>query len=123
MCTIKPCSMPSKKEDMQYIRQAKAILTENFNRPMTIPQLSKKVGINEAKLKKGFKDMYGQSIHDCLQQLRIDKAKELLTTTNTTVTDISFLIGYSQHNHFITLFKKVVGAPPAEWREMIKGKK
>ena len=112
--------MPSKKQDMQYIRQAKAILTENFDKPMTIPQLAKKAGINEAKLKKGFKDLYGQSIHDCLQQLRIDKAKHLLTTTDITVTDIAFHVGYSQHNHFITLFKKVVGAPPAEWREIMK---
>jgi AraC-like DNA-binding protein len=115
--------MPIKREDIQYIRQAKAILTENFDRPITIPQLAKKAGINEAKLKKGFKDLYGQSIHDCLQQLRIDKAKHLLTTTNITVTDISFYVGYSQHNHFITLFKRVVGAPPAEWREQMKRKK
>ena len=114
--------MPSKKQDMQYIRQAKSILTENFDRPMTIPQLAKKVGINEAKLKKGFKDLYGQSIHDCLLQLRIDKAKHLLTTTNITVTDISYYVGYSQINHFITLFRKVEGAPPAEWRELRKGK-
>jgi AraC-like DNA-binding protein len=112
--------MSYKQEDIPYIRQAKVILTKSFERPITIPQLAKKAGINEAKLKKGFKDLYGQSIHDCLLQLRIEKAKHLLTTTNTTVTDISFLVGYSHVNHFITLFKKIVGSPPAEWRELMK---
>lgn len=115
--------MPFRKQDIQYIRQAKAILTENFDRPMTIPQLAKKVGINESKLKIGFKHLYGQSIHDCLQQLRIEKAKHMLITTNITVTDIAFYVGYSQLNHFITLFKGVVGHTPAEWREIMKGKK
>lgn len=113
--------MSFKQEDIPYIRQAKAILTKQFDRPITIPQLAKKVGINEAKLKKGFKDVYGQSIHDCLLQLRIERAKHLLTTTDITVTDISYYVGYSQINHFITLFKKEVGAPPAEWREQMKG--
>ncbi|OQP59374.1 helix-turn-helix domain-containing protein [Niastella populi] len=112
--------MPLKKQDMVYIRQARAALEENFDKNITIPQLARQVGINEAKLKEGFRELYDQSIHNYLQQLRLEKAKQLLLTTDMSVTDITYEIGYSHVTHFTTLFKKELGMPPTEWRKQNK---
>ena len=108
--------MPLSKQDITYIRQAKTILDENFDKHITIPTLARQTGINEAKLKEGFKELYQASIHSYLQQLRLEKAKQLLLTTNMPVTDITYHIGYSHVTHFTTLFKKETGLTPTEWR-------
>ena len=108
--------MPLSKQDIQYIQQAHTILAENFDKHITIPQLARQTGINEAKLKEGFKELYGQSIHTYLQKLRLQKAQQLLLTTNMSVTDITYDIGYSHVTHFTSLFKKETGLTPTEWR-------
>jgi AraC-like DNA-binding protein len=114
---FKPYFMPLKKQDMLNIRQARTILAENFDKHITIPQLARQAGINEAKLKEGFKELYGHSVHTYLQQLRLEKAQQLLLTTELTVTDITYYIGYSHVTHFTTLFKKELGLTPTEWRK------
>lgn len=113
--------MPLSKQDMAYIRQAKTILDENFDKHITIPQLARQAGINEAKLKEGFRELYSNSIHTYLQQLRLEKAKQLLLTTAMPITDITYHIGYSHVTHFTTLFKKEFGLTPTEWRKENKG--
>ncbi|WP_207513144.1 helix-turn-helix domain-containing protein [Longitalea luteola] len=112
--------MPLSNQDILNIQQARTILAENFDKHITIPQLARQTGINEAKLKEGFRELFGQSIHACLQQLRLEKAQELLLTTDLSVTDITYFIGYSQVTHFTTLFKKEFGLTPTEWRKQKK---
>jgi AraC-like DNA-binding protein len=108
--------MTLKKQDIRFIRQAKTILTQQFDKSITIPELAKKAGINESKLKEGFKELYGISIHVYLTKLRLDKAKHLLETSSMAVTDITYLIGYNNITHFTSLFKKELGIKPTEWR-------
>ena len=113
--------MPLSKQDIMYIRQAKTILDENFDKHITIPILARQSGINEAKLKEGFKELYGAPIHTYLLQLRLEKAKHLLLTTTMPITDITYHIGYSHVTHFTSLFKKEFGITPTEWRKENKG--
>lgn len=112
--------MPLNRQDILLIRQARAILAEHFDKRITIPQLARQAGINEAKLKEGFKELYGQSIHTYLLELRLEKAKNLLLTTELSITDITYEIGYSHVTHFTTLFKKEMGITPTEWRKKFK---
>ena len=109
--------MPLKNQDLPLIQQAKKILDENFDKHITIPQLARLAGINEAKLKEGFKELYGHPIHGYLLQLRLEKAKQLLLTTGLSITEITYEIGYSHVTHFTTLFKKEQGLTPSEWRK------
>jgi AraC-like DNA-binding protein len=109
--------MPLKKQDIEYILQASTILADNFDKHITIPELARQTGINEAKLKEGFKELFGHSIHTHLLQLRLEKARHLLLTTDLSVTDITYYIGYSHVTHFTSLFKKALGLTPTEWRK------
>lgn len=112
--------MPLSKQDIAHIQQARTILAENFDKHITIPALARQAGINEVKLKEGFKELFGHSIHTHLQQLRLDKAQQLLLTTDLTITDITYHIGYSHVTHFTALFKKELGLTPTEWRRKNK---
>lgn len=55
---------------------------------------------------------------DYLSSVRIDAAKELLKSTNLTVTEIAGKVGYEDLNYFIRTFKKTVGMSPGQYRQL-----
>ena len=93
---------------------ARDVLLKNINTPITIKQLSKKVGINECYLKKGFKEIFGSTIFEFYQTQRMEHAKYLLYEKGLSVTEVSDLLNYSSISHFSTAFKKQTGIKPCE---------
>ena len=93
---------------------ARDVLLKNINTPITIKQLSKKVGINECYLKKGFKEIFGSTIFEFYQTQRMEHAKYLLYEKGLSVTEVADLLNYSSISHFSTAFKKQTGIKPCE---------
>src|SRR5690606_24054045 len=100
--------------EREKIFEAKAIMEEAIDQPLTIKELSRKVAMNECYLKKGFKTLIGKTINEYQQHLRISKAKELLQQKGQTVSEVASLLGYSSISHFSTAFKKATGLKPCE---------
>ena len=63
-----------------------------------------------------FSQTTGRSFITYLTALRLEKAKELLTTTNMKLSDIALEIGYNEPNYFSHVFRKSVGMTPKEYR-------
>ena len=59
----------------------------------------------------------GKSIREYINELRIRDAKVLLKTTNLTVTDIAFTVGFNSSNYFAELFKKKEGLSPLQYKK------
>jgi AraC family L-rhamnose operon transcriptional activator RhaR/AraC family L-rhamnose operon regulatory protein RhaS len=57
-----------------------------------------------------------------INQIRLEKAKRLLSVTNESVTRIAFLLGFSDSNYFSVYFKKHTGLSPREYRKLIQEK-
>jgi AraC family transcriptional regulator len=108
------CKFLSNETDRERITQAREILLQRIGDPITIKELSRKVGTNECYLKKGFKEMFGSTIFDFYQTQRMEHAKYLLYEKGLSVTDVSALLGYSSISHFSTAFKKQTGLKPCE---------
>jgi AraC family transcriptional regulator, transcriptional activator of the genes for pyochelin and ferripyochelin receptors len=106
--------------DIEKIREAHDYLLRNMENPCTLIELSHKVGINDFKLKKGFKKLYGTTVYDFLIDARMEKAKVLLLETDTSVHDIAFITGYKNLSSFITAFKKKMGYSPGSFKKMRK---
>ena len=70
--------------------------------------------MNECYLKKGFKALTGKTIHEYTQDLRINKAKEMLQQQGLSVSDVANTLGFSSISHFSTAFKKATGMKPCE---------
>ncbi len=113
-CQVPACRFLAFESERDKIQDAKNIIDQNLETPITIRELSRKVAINECYLKKGFKALTGTTIHDYQQQLRINKAKELLQEKRLSVTDVANTLGYSSISHFSTAFKRVTGMKPCE---------
>jgi AraC family transcriptional regulator len=108
------CKFLSNEADREKIVKAREILLQHIGEPLTIKALSRKVAINECYLKKGFKELFGQTIFDFYQSQRMEHAKYLLYEKSLSVTDVSSLLGYSSISHFSTAFKKHTGLKPCE---------
>jgi AraC-like DNA-binding protein len=108
------CKFLSNEADREKITLAREILLQRIGNPITIKELSRKVGTNECYLKKGFKEMFGATIFDFYQSQRMEHAKYLLYEKGLSVTEVSALLGYSSISHFSTAFKKHTGLKPCE---------
>lgn len=99
------------------IIKAHTILLEDLSKKApTLRMLSKAVALNEFKLKAGYRQIFGLSIFDSLQGARMEKARELLHTTNEPLKHICILTGYPRMTNFITAFRKRFGYTPGSLR-------
>lgn len=89
---------------------AKGYLLNDLSAAPTIAELSRTVGLNQCKLKKGFKSLFGTSIYAHFQKERMHKAMQLLKSNN--VTETAMVLGYSNVSHFSTAFRKQFGVLP-----------
>ena len=102
--------------DRQRLIEAKELLAGRIEDPPTIVELAKLVGINEYKLKKGFKELFGTTIFGYIHQSRMSLAKKLLLGTDKSAKEIAYETGYSSPQHFSTAFKKEFGFSPKSVR-------
>ena len=100
--------------EIKRLTEAKSILEENMARPPTISGLSKLVGINQSRLKKGFKDMFGTTLYQYVYQLRMHRARYLLLGEGMSVSEAAHEVGYKNPQHFTAAFKKHYGIVPSE---------
>ncbi|MFK7934020.1 MAG: helix-turn-helix transcriptional regulator [Saprospiraceae bacterium] len=104
-----------RKYDLDKIKAAKEILVTQLQDPPKIPQLARKVGINQQKLKQGFKAVYSKTINQYLRDERLAKARILLAEGSLSVREVSTQIGYSNQGHFARRFKEKYGVLPKDY--------
>lgn len=113
-CQVPACRFLAFETEREKIMEAKNILDQQVDQTFTIRELSRKVAINECYLKKGFKALVGKTVHDYQQDMRMNKAKELLRQQGLSVTEVANTLGFSSISHFSTAFKRVTGMKPCE---------
>lgn len=85
-------------------------------RPWSLPDLATLCHMSRATFSRRFDEAVGCSAHDFLAEIRMAIAGRKLATTSASVADIGESVGYQSDAAFQRVFKKVVGATPAQWR-------
>lgn len=99
------------------IHEARDILESYISKkPPSIRSLSRKVALNEYKLKTGFKQYFNTSIFDWLIDRKMQHARHLILTTNRPIKDICAMVGYPRTTNFITAFRRRFGMTPGSLR-------
>lgn len=98
------------------VRLARLLLDRNFDRPMTIDDLSREVALSPYYLIRAFRRVYRQTPHQYLVEQRIARAKELLRNSDLSITEICITVGFESLGSFSTLFRKVTGISPSAYR-------
>jgi len=108
-----PALKPYDKERIYYARE---YLLANANHPPCLTELSKIAGINEFKLKHGFKEVFKNTVFGYLSDYKLMRAKELLADNSKDIKNISDELGYSSVQHFSNAFSKKFGISPGKAR-------
>ena len=108
-------SISLSKDDIKSIYKAKDILDRSITQKITLSYLSKEVCLNEFKLKKGFKGLFGMPVYTYLLDKRLELAKLFLEEKKFRVSDVANLVGYGNMSHFAAAFRKKYGVNPSEY--------
>lgn len=103
------------RQDKDRIYHAREYLLQHSNNPPSLTELAKVAGINEFKLKRGFKEIFNSTVFNYLNDHRMEQAKDLLHQRDKSISEISYELGYSSIHHFSTAFKKKYGIPPSKF--------
>ncbi|MEH1835867.1 MAG: helix-turn-helix transcriptional regulator [Nostoc sp.] len=88
-----------------------------MSHPPSLLNLAEEIGLNDFKLKRGFREVFGTTVLGYVQSLRLEQAQQLLRGTNLTVAEIASQVGYESITHFRHLFKRQFGITPREYRQ------
>ncbi|MDZ7963255.1 MAG: AraC family transcriptional regulator [Aulosira sp. DedQUE10] len=110
-------SLHFRPDEIERLHHAKTILNQRLPHPPSLLNLAKEIGLNDFKLKRGFREVFGTTVLGYVQSLRLEQAQQLLIGTNLTVTEIASQVGYESISHFGYLFKRQFGMTPREYRQ------
>lgn len=100
--------------DRERLLFARDYLIQHLALPPSLPELARVAGLNEFKLKAGFKELFGQTVFGYLSDYRLADAKAQLLERQKTASELAFELGYSSVQHFSTAFKKKFGVSPTQ---------
>jgi AraC family transcriptional regulator, transcriptional activator of pobA len=97
------------------------ILEENFRRPEGVEFYAEKLFMSARNLNLICQNILHKSVSEIIETRKLIEAKNLLISTNRTISEIGFELGYNEKGYFTTVFKKKSGQTPSEFRnEMSK---
>lgn len=100
----------------EIIERAKIIMNENIHRQINIQGIATNMGTSYSWFRKEFKEYTGFAPAQYFQELKLRKAKELLTETNLSIKEVAYELDFSSYEYFLSFFKKKVGVTPSEYR-------
>jgi AraC-like DNA-binding protein len=97
-------------------RRACELLHENLHGRIRLPDIARECGLSVSHFARSFKTSFGTSTHQWLIQHRIDHAKELMSQTSMSLTDIAIQSGFNDQAAFTRTFHQLAGVSPGRWR-------
>ena len=105
-----------KPSEVDCIYDAKEILLQHLHNPPSLIKLSRQVGLNDRKLKQGFKQVFGTTVFGYLHNHRMELAQKLLIERNMNVTEVARTVGYASLPSFSYAFYKKFGVNPKSYQ-------
>jgi len=103
--------------EVDSIQAARDMIRKNIRYHFVIREIAQKVGMNEFKLKNGFRELFGNGVYEYLRSERMQTARALLTDSGRSIKEIASMTGYRSVNSFIKAFKKMYGVTPGDFRK------
>lgn len=94
---------------------------EHYAEPLNLTDMAKHFHFNPSYLSSYFSSHNNEGFVDYLHKVRIEKAEELLRKGDAMISEISGLVGYSDHSYFCKVFKKLTGLSPSRYRRQFMG--
>ena len=112
---IYQCLQLRRKEPSSIVK----VIEKNLMNPVSLNDLAYLSGRSLSTFKREFKAIYNEPTFQWIRNRRLEKAKELLTHTGLSVTDVCFAIGFENVTHFSKVFKIKYGIPPSAVKQLL----
>ena len=106
-----------RQRDVERLHYVRNLIEREYTDPPPIVELARRVGINQQKLKCGFKALFGMTIFECCQGKRLAVAADMLENRGSSVTEAALAAGYEYPSNFAIAFKRKYGVAPKELRK------
>lgn len=100
--------------DRDRLERARRILLARLDDPPSLHALARAAGINEFKLKAGFRALFGSPVYAYLRDQRMEEARRLLLARRHTVTEVAARVGYANPSKFAAAFRRRFGVSPTD---------
>ena len=107
---------PVEKRNRQMLR-ARDAMDRSFGQPLDVPFLARVADVSEAHFSRTFRATFGETPHRYLQRRRVERAMFLLRSTDRSVTDICFDVGFTSLGTFSRTFHAIVRESPTAFRK------
>jgi AraC-like DNA-binding protein len=98
--------------DIAQIFKVKAILVNQYMEPPSVEELAREAGMNERKMQKIFKHIFGKNIYQYGLAVKMNEAKKMLQQKKYSISEIGYMVGYTNLSHFSAKFKQYYGLTP-----------
>ena len=99
------------------INQARVLMHENLESSISIQDIAERVGMSYSSFRKLFKEYTGLSPASYFQDLKLQRAKDLLRFTQNSIKEIAYSLNFESPDYFSTQFRKKVGKKPSDFRD------
>jgi AraC family transcriptional regulator, transcriptional activator of the genes for pyochelin and ferripyochelin receptors len=106
-----------RQRDVERLHHVRNLIEREYSDPPPIVELARRVGINQQKLKCGFKALFGMTIFECCQGKRLAVGADMLQNRGSSVTEAALAAGYEYPSNFAIAFKRKYGVAPKELRK------
>jgi AraC-like DNA-binding protein len=111
-------------EDLRVVNQinkAKIIMLDLYTKEIKLEDIAQEVNMSYSWFRRVFRQYTGFSPSQYLQELRLQKSKDLLTNTLKPVKEIAYEVGFENADYFCTAFRKKIGSTPLKYRNFTRG--
>jgi AraC-like DNA-binding protein len=98
------------------LTRAREFMRHAYSAPVSLPDVAAQANLSPYHFLRVYKHAYGETPHEFLTRLRIERAKTLLARGSHNVTEACFEVGFTSLGSFSTLFAHRVGLSPSEYR-------
>ncbi len=104
------------REEVDRIHYARDIILSQIENPPTLLELAHRVGLNDRKLKQGFRQVFGTTVFSYLHQHRMEQAQQLLLMPGVTIAGVAQAVGYRSPEAFSVSFRRTFAISPKAYQ-------
>ena len=103
-------------QDIEQLHYARDILQQQADQPPSLTELARQVGVNDRKLKQGFRQLFGTTVFGYLKNYRLEQAQLLLKNADFTIAQVALKVGYTNPEAFSTAFRRKFAISPKAYQ-------
>lgn len=104
------------RKELKKIKELSDFIKNNFDLQHTIKNLCGRSGLSPAKLQEGFKFMHDRTVSDFIRNIRVERAEQLIKTTDLNISEIVYTIGFTSRSYFCKIFKNKYRCSPKRYK-------